>query len=117
MSTAQFVPIPVFTAPKMPSQALYGGQALPVSTPPAAGPASKMGTVGETGMVSVESDIACNMTIYLRSPGSGNWVQPGISTEYTKAFTSKNLQYFTAYPGTDFYLTSDTANTHAWWNS
>ncbi len=110
---------PTFTIPQVPDKLLVtaaGGGLVPLTsayTPTTL--ADAQGRVPENGLVAVVCDIANNLTMRLWCSGAKQWVYPGTSTQYTQAFTGAyNMQYFSAYPGSEFYLSSDTANVHAW---
>lgn len=75
------------------------------------------GRVPDCGLVTVEVSGACTVTLWIFSPASGNWRNPGVSgSVYTKVFTGAAMDYFVAAPGSYVYLQSSAGSINCWTN-
>lgn len=73
------------------------------------------GRVPMSGMVSVEVDGACNVDIYVRSLGSGEYRHPGSNSgSYQKTFSEAAYDFFVAPVGAEYFIVASTSGITSW---
>lgn len=74
------------------------------------------GVVPDSGIVCVEVDAACVLSIYTyMHTSSKSWLPPGSNSDsYQKTFAAAGYDYFVATPGSVFYLVVASGTVNAW---
>lgn len=108
--------VPVFTAAAPPARSIG---VLPTTGPTGqtlqAAKLEADGKVGPLGIVSVEVDGACTLTLWIWCPGSQKWRNPGsASSSYQKTFSAAGYDFFVAHPGSLFSLSVASGTINAW---
>jgi hypothetical protein len=118
-------PIPTFTAAGTATRQI-GASTLPLTTGIQTGSQGSFkngtlqcqGYVPWDGIVTIEVDGACTVTLWLFSKATLTWINPGAAaTAYQKTFSAAGMDYFTAKPGELFQITQGATTVHGYTNA